>query len=115
VAEIQKWATKNVDGVIVRLYVQPNASLCEVSGEHGTGDAIRLKIRIAAPPVDSAANQELVYFLKKSIGIPASRIHLVRGAASRSKDVLLERISLEEAIEKLRPRRSQRRKNDSLR
>jgi len=99
--EIPKWAVRRADGVVVRLYVQPNASRSEVSGEHGEGEAVRLKIRIAAPPVDSAANEELVYFLKKAVGIPASRIHLVRGAASRSKDVLLEGVSLEGAIEKL--------------
>ncbi len=99
--EIPKWATKKAGDVVIRLYVQPNASRSEVSGEHGEGETVRLKIRIAAPPVDSAANEELVYFLKKAVGIPASRIHLVRGAASRSKDVLLESVSLEVAIEKL--------------
>jgi len=99
--EIPKWAVRRPDGVIIRLYVQPNASRSEVSGEHGEGEAVRLKIRIAAPPVDSAANEELVYFLKKSIGVPASRIHLIRGATSRSKDVFLEGTSLEEAVEKL--------------
>lgn len=100
-AKIPKWAMKKADGIVIKLYAQPNASRSEASGEYGEGEAVRLKIRIAAPPVDSAANEELFYFIKKSMGIPLSRIHLIRGTASRSKDLLLQGIVLEEAIKKL--------------
>ncbi len=55
---------------------------------HGDGPAARIKIRIAAPPVDGEANQELLRFLKKQTGIPAARIRFLRGESSRSKDVL---------------------------
>lgn len=100
--ELPKWVTKSSDGTIARLYVQPNASRSEISGEHGEGEAVRLKIRVAAPPVDNAANEELIRFLKKSTGIPASRIHLIRGAASKAKDVLLQSLSPEMVVDRLK-------------
>ncbi|MCZ6858630.1 MAG: DUF167 family protein, partial [Gemmatimonadetes bacterium] len=45
----------------VSFYVQPRASKTEVAGRHG--DAI--KIRVKAPPVDGAANEEVIRFLAK--------------------------------------------------
>ncbi len=103
-----KWITENAEGTIARLYIQPNATRSEVIGEHGEGEAKRLKIRIAAPAVDNAANEELLYFLKKSVGIPASQIHLLRGTSSRSKDLLLQGISPESVVERLLHRERKR-------
>lgn len=79
--------TKEGD-TVVRFYIQPSASRTEIVGVHGDGPAARLKVRIAAPPVDGEANQELLRFLKKHTGIPAARIRILRGESSRSKDVL---------------------------
>ncbi len=87
---------ENAEGVTVRLHIQPKASRSEISGEHGEGDSVRLKIRIAAPPVDGEANEELVRFLKKVTKIPTSRIHLLRGETSKSKDVLFENASVKD-------------------
>jgi uncharacterized protein len=72
-------------GPDVRLHVrvQPRASRSGVAGEH----AGALKIRLAAPPVDGAANDELVRFLSRTLRIAASRVRVVSGAASRSKVV----------------------------
>lgn len=100
-AKLPKWISKNAEGTIVRLYIQPGASRSEIAGEHGDGDTIRLKIRIAAPAVDNAANEELVYFLKKYLGLSASQIQILRGTASRSKDVLLQGVSTDIAVERL--------------
>ena len=52
------------DGVRLRLRIQPRASRSEVVGLHG--DTIR--IRLAAPPVDGAANEELVRYLAEVLG-----------------------------------------------
>ena len=46
-------------GVRLAIQVQPRASRTELAGIHG--DALR--IRLAAPPVDGAANEELIRFL----------------------------------------------------
>lgn len=93
-----RWVAPCAEGVVVRLHIQPKASRSEIVGEHGEGESVRLKIRIAAPPVDGEANEELVRFLKKLTKLPASRIQIVRGESSRSKDVLLQGISVEECF-----------------
>jgi uncharacterized protein len=44
-----------------------------------------IKIHIAAPPVDEAANLELVKFLSEVLGVPKSRLEIVAGASGRDK------------------------------
>jgi uncharacterized protein (TIGR00251 family) len=83
------------EGVLLRIWAQPKASRTQVTGLHG--EPPRLRIQIAAPPVDGAANEELLRFLKKALGIPASRIELIRGATSKHKDVLCRGLSAAEA------------------
>jgi uncharacterized protein (TIGR00251 family) len=68
------------------IHVQPRAKRTEVAGWHG--DAI--KIRLAAPPVDGAANTELIRFLADRLGVPQASIRLAAGVASRRKRVELE-------------------------
>ncbi len=71
------------DGVLVRVHVQPRAARTEIVGRHG--DAI--KIRLKAPPVDGAANEELLRFLAERLGLPRSAVALARGATGRAKTV----------------------------
>lgn len=70
-------------GVRLRLHVQPRASKTAIAGVHG--DALR--IRLAAPPVDGAANEALLRFLAEAFGVPRSAVTLVTGATSRRKRV----------------------------
>jgi uncharacterized protein (TIGR00251 family) len=63
--------------------VQPRASRTELAGV--AGDALR--IRVAAPPVDGAANDALIRFLAERLGVARSGISVARGAAGRSKVV----------------------------
>lgn len=72
-------------GVVLRLHVQPGARRTEMAGLHGE----RLKVRVAAPPVDGAANEALLGWLADAAGIARSRLSLLRGATSRQKDVLV--------------------------
>jgi uncharacterized protein len=72
------------DGSVrVRVYVQPRASRTEIVGEHGNA----LKVRLAAPPVDGAANEALVRHLAKRVGVAASRVRLLSGDTARTKIV----------------------------
>ena len=73
--------------LILRLHVQPRASRDELCGLHGDS----LKIRITAPPADGKANQHLRKYLAKLFGVPASRVSLLRGASSRSKQFTIEK------------------------
>jgi uncharacterized protein (TIGR00251 family) len=68
-------------GVRFAVRVQPRASRCEVAGVHG--DA--LKLRLAAPPVDGAANDALVALLADELGVSRGAIRIVTGGAGRSK------------------------------
>lgn len=74
------------DGAILTVHVQPKASTTEYVGIHG--DA--LKIRVAAPPVDGAANDELIRFLARQLSIPPTSVRIQSGASGRHKRVLVE-------------------------
>ena len=63
------------------VYVQPGAKKTELSGLHDG----RPKIRISAPPVDGAANEELIRFTAKLLKISKSSVTLVSGQTSRLK------------------------------
>ncbi len=81
----------------VPFYVQPRASKTEVVGRHG--DAI--KIRVKAPPVDGAANQELIQFLARRFKVPRKAVELVSGSSSRHKQIAIEGVTATEIVESL--------------
>lgn len=87
------------NGIRVTVYVQPRASRTELSGRHG--DAV--KIRLAAPPVDNAANEELVRFLADLLGVPAGAVAIERGHTSRRKTVRISGVTAGEAEARLVP------------
>jgi uncharacterized protein (TIGR00251 family) len=71
------------------VHVQPRASRTEISGLHG--DA--LKVRLAAPPVDGAANEELVDFFSSLFAVGRRAVRILAGTHSRSKIVEIEGIN----------------------
>lgn len=87
-------------GVRIHVHVQPRAARTEYTGLHGNA----LKIRLAAPPVDGAANEELVRFFAERLGVPRSRIALVAGHSSRRKTLLVKGCTPEAARRRLTDR-----------
>jgi uncharacterized protein len=86
-------------GVVrVDVYVQPRAARSEIVGEHGHA----LKIRLAAPPVDGAANDELVRFIARTIGIAQSQVGIAGGSTSRRKVVEIHGATLQTVTEALK-------------
>ena len=79
------------NGVRIQLQVQPRASRTEVVGLHG--DALR--IRVAAPPVDGAANEAIIRFFADRLGVSRGRVRLTKGASGRRKVVEIDGIGLE--------------------
>lgn len=69
--------------VVLLIHVQPRASRTEVVGMHG--DAI--KIRLRAPPVEGAANDELIRFLAECLGVPRRNVRIAAGDTGRRKRV----------------------------
>ena len=56
-----------------------------------------VRIRLKAPPVDGAANSELLRFLgRKVLGIAPSQLSIRRGASSRNKTIAVEGLSAAE-------------------
>lgn len=49
-----------------------------------------VKIRLAAPPVDGAANAELIAFVAERLAVPKSRVHLIAGETSRRKTLTVD-------------------------
>lgn len=81
------WVRVNEGGlVVVSLRVQPRASRTELAG---ILDGQELRVRVAAPPVDAAANEALIRFLADELDLPRSAVWLVRGATSRRKQVAI--------------------------
>ena len=80
-------------GVEIVIHAQPRASHAEVVGLHG--DA--LKVRLAAPPVDGAANLELIRVMAKVLGVPKSSVDVTRGHNSKSKVVRVAGLALDVA------------------
>jgi uncharacterized protein (TIGR00251 family) len=65
------------------VHVVPRAKRTEVVGRHG--DAIKIKLK--APPVDGAANAELVRFVAERLDVPRGDVTIVSGLTSRRKTV----------------------------
>jgi uncharacterized protein (TIGR00251 family) len=84
-------------GVRLLLHVQPRASRTELAGCFG--DA--LKIRIASPPVEGAANAELVRFLAETLGVRAAAVEILSGETARRKTVRVTGVTVELAATRL--------------
>jgi uncharacterized protein (TIGR00251 family) len=75
--------TENEDSLVFTIKVVPRASKSEIVGEMGGA----LKIRIASPPVDGAANAELVKLLAKTFGVSKSDVEIIGGETSKTKQI----------------------------
>ena len=72
---------EQADGVILSIKLQPRASRNEIGESLGE----ELKIKVTAPPVDSAANEALIELLAEKLDCPRSKVELIRGQTSRHK------------------------------
>ena len=86
------------DGVLLSIKLQPRASANEIGEALGN----ELRVKVTAPPVDSAANEALVRFLAERLGCARNCVELVRGQTSRHKVVRIHGMTVEEVVERLR-------------
>lgn len=77
------------EGVLLAVHVQPRASRTEAVGVHG--DA--LKIRVAAPPAEGAANEALCRYLAARLNLARHDVRICAGQGARRKRVLLKRVT----------------------
>jgi len=80
------------DRVLVEVHVVPRASRTAIVGTHDG----RVKVSLAAPPVDGAANAALVAFFAKALGRPKRDVELTRGETSRKKTLAIRGVTLAE-------------------
>lgn len=72
--------------LLLHCHIQPKASRDAIVGIHDD----RLKVQVASPPVDGKANEQLIRFMAKTLGVAKSRVTLVRGQGSRLKTLRIE-------------------------
>lgn len=82
-------------GVTFAVRVQPRASRSGVAGELDGA----LKIRLAAPPVDGEANEELIRVLAKLFDMPRAQIAIASGQTSKNKLIRIAGMSADKAGE----------------
>lgn len=73
--------SEDAAGLTIAVQVVPRASRNEVAGVQGD----LLKVRITAPPVEGAANEALLAFLAKALGLRRRDLELVSGEHARRK------------------------------
>lgn len=71
------------DGVAINVRVIPRANRSGLAGTRG--DAVL--VRLQSPPVEGAANDELVEVLARALQVPKRAVSIVAGDRSRQKRV----------------------------
>ena len=85
------------DGIELSVRVIPRARRSEIAGTRGEAFLVRL----AAPPVDGAANAALIALLAERLGVPNRAIRIVSGERTRTKRVAITGVTVEEVSRSL--------------
>ena len=75
--------------LVLQVQVVPRASRSEVVGEHDGS----LRVRVAAPPTEGAANKELIQILAKTFKVSRGAVVILSGHSSRLKQISIEGVS----------------------
>jgi len=75
--------------IVFNVKVVPRASRSELVGEQDGA----LRVRIAAPPVDGAANEELIRLLARKLEVKPSAVAILSGQGSRTKRITVRGIT----------------------
>ena len=98
--------TLDPTGATLTIRATPKASKTAVTGlVELDGDATALGLRVAAPPVDGAANNEVVRFIAKALRVGRGSVTLVAGQTARVKRLRIvgDVAALEAALRTLLP------------
>ena len=81
--------TEKDGSLIFSVRVTPNSLKSKIVGEHDGA----LKVKIKSPPVDGAANAELIKTLAKFFDVPKSAVEILKGNTSKSKQIKINGIT----------------------
>jgi uncharacterized protein (TIGR00251 family) len=83
--------------ILLKIYLQPKSSKNEVVGPYRDG----IKVKITAPPVEGKANEALIRFFAKELGVSPSCIEITRGQHSREKTLKISANIDQELVKKI--------------
>jgi uncharacterized protein (TIGR00251 family) len=86
--------------IVFEVRVIPRSSKSEIIGEHNGA----LKVKLASPPVEGAANDELIKVIAKAFRVPKSGVEIVSGRSSRTKKVSISGAPSEQINAILQPK-----------
>jgi uncharacterized protein len=89
--------TRLVPAVRISVRVKPRASRSRIL----RADGLSIEASIAAPPVDGAANAELLALLAGVLGVSKSSLRLVQGETGKNKVVEVTNVDGAEATRRL--------------
>jgi uncharacterized protein (TIGR00251 family) len=78
--------TETADTLNFTVRVVPRAARSEIVGAHDGA----LRVRVAAPPVEGAANEELCRTLARALGVPVRAVEIKRGHTGQTKQVRVQ-------------------------
>lgn len=84
-------------GIVLSVYATPGASRTSWAGMYG--DLIRL--RVAAPPIEGRANDELRRFVAEFFGVPRRCVDILSGQAGRRKRICVREVDAAAARQRL--------------
>ena len=76
-------------GIFIEVRVVPRSGRSGIAGTRGGA----LLVRLNAPPVEGAANAELVKVIADALGVPRRAVTIASGERSRTKRVRVEGVS----------------------
>lgn len=88
---------QTASGVTIDIRVIPRARRSEIAGERDGA----VLVRLAAPPVDGAANQALVALLADVLACPRRAVTIVSGDTARAKRIAVEGLTVEQVRQAL--------------
>ncbi len=88
---------RTIQELILKVYFQPKSSKNEIVGPYQDG----IKVKVTAPPVEGKANEALIRFLAKELGVSQSCIEIIRGGHSREKTLKISGNVDEELAKKI--------------
>ena len=84
--------TEKGGSVTFTVRVIPRASKTEIVGEHDGA----VKVRLSSPPVDGAANEDLVKLFAKRLKVARSDVGILSGQTSKTKQIRISGVTAAE-------------------
>ena len=82
---------------LLKVYLQPKSSKNEMVGPYRDG----IKVKVTAPPIEGKANESLIRFLAKELGISPSSIEMIKGHHAREKILKISGNADQELLKKI--------------